>query len=115
MQFLARRFAEILQGIEALPAPRELPEIGDRPVGPVIGVDDRAHDDVRARCRFVHAQGAHTADHGVEINDLRHLRLAVDDRVAIGLGRSDNEVPDQIFAARLECSRGRVRWAPYLA
>ena len=36
VQLLARRFAKVLQGIEALPAPRELPEIGDRPVGPVI-------------------------------------------------------------------------------
>jgi hypothetical protein len=38
--------------------------------------------------------------HGVEIDDLRHLRLAIANRVAIGLGRRDDEIPDQVLAAR---------------
>jgi hypothetical protein len=39
-QFLARRFAKVLQRIDALTGSHQLPEIGDGPIGPEIGVDD---------------------------------------------------------------------------
>src|ERR1700722_12623195 len=39
-QFLACRFAKVLQRIDALTGSHQLPEIGDGPIGPEIGVDD---------------------------------------------------------------------------
>lgn len=39
-------------------------------------------------------KNVHPVDPGVEIDDLGHLGLVVADRVAIGLGRRDDEVSD---------------------
>src|ERR1700722_1321923 len=97
LQFLARRRAEVLQWIDALTGSHQLPEIADGPIGGEVGVDDCVHDSVRARCRFTHTQDTQPVDHGVEIDDLRHLWLVVADRIAIGLGRRDDEVPDQVL------------------
>src|SRR5271168_1928812 len=85
-QLFARGLGELFQRIHDGPAAfHDRANVSDRPVGGEIGLNDRLHDDLRAGDRTQHPQNAHPADHGVEIDDLRHIWLTVDDRVATGL------------------------------
>src|SRR5580704_8708076 len=78
VQLLPRRLAEILQRIDALAALHNLAQVGDRPIRREISLDDRVHDLFRAPDRSRHGEHAHPTDHGVEIDDLRHLGFTVD-------------------------------------